>query len=151
MWTCFKFSPMKNIFWKLRANESLIMASLQFYLDILLLTIFLWVNSSDVYYLSWQSKCPNLKTTCHIKLSFFLSTELLENLLLPKCLISVDVALIKLNFYYELTWNEMNTNIWEWFFISCYFTTETSSAPVISGSQWVNAFLFHKARWTMEL
>ena len=115
MWTCFKFSPMKNICWKLQANESLIMASLQFYVDILLLTMFLWVNSSDVYYLFWQSKCPNLKTTCHIKLSFFLSTELLENLLLPKCLISVDVALIKLNFYYELTWNEMNTNIWEWF------------------------------------
>ena len=29
MWTCFKFWPMKNIFWKLQANQSLIMACLK--------------------------------------------------------------------------------------------------------------------------
>ena len=31
----FKFWPMKNIFWKLQANESLIMACLQSYIELL--------------------------------------------------------------------------------------------------------------------
>ena len=43
--------------------------------------------------LSWQNAYPNLKTTCHIKLKFFLWTKLLRNLLLPKYLISVDASL----------------------------------------------------------
>ena len=29
-------------------------------------------NSKEVSYLSWQNAYPNLKTTCHIKLKFFL-------------------------------------------------------------------------------
>ena len=51
-------------------------------------------NSKEVSYLSWQNKYPNLKTTCHMKLKFFLWTKLLENLLLAKYLISVAAPLI---------------------------------------------------------
>ena len=43
--------------------------------------------------LSWQKVYPNLKTTCHIKLHFFMWTKLLENLLLAKYLISVTAKL----------------------------------------------------------
>ena len=39
-------------------------------------------NSKEVSYLSWENTYPNLKTTCHIKLKFFLWTKPLENLLL---------------------------------------------------------------------
>ena len=79
MWTCFKFWPMKNIFCKLQANESLIMASLQIYRELLSLATFLRVhsNSNEVSYLSWQNMYPNLKTTSHIKIKFFLWTKLL--------------------------------------------------------------------------
>ena len=53
-------------------------------------------NSKEVSYLSWQNTYPNLKTTCHIKLKFFLWTKLIENLLLPKYLISVTAHLMKI-------------------------------------------------------
>ena len=46
-------------------------------------------------YLSWQNTYPNLKTTCHIKLNFFLWTWLLETLLLSKYLISATAPLRK--------------------------------------------------------
>ena len=95
MWTCFKFWPMKSIFSKLWTNESLIIACLQIYRELLSLATFLRVhsNSKEVSYLSWQNTYPNLKTTCHIKLKFFLWTKLLENLLLAKYLISVAAPL----------------------------------------------------------
>ena len=65
-------------------------------LQLLSLATFLWVHSSskEVSYLSWHA-LPNLKTTCHIKLKFFLWTKLLENLLLAKYLISVATPLNK--------------------------------------------------------
>ena len=71
------------------------MACLQIYQELLSLTTFFRVhsNSEEVSYLSWQNTYPNLKTTCHIKLKFFLCTKLLENLLLEKCPISVVAAL----------------------------------------------------------
>ena len=50
-------------------------------------------NSEEVSYLSWQNTYPNLKTTSHIKLKFFLWTKLLENLLLAKYLICIAVTL----------------------------------------------------------
>ena len=67
------------------------MACLQIYRELLSLTTFLRVhsNSKEVSYLSWQNTYHNLKTTCHIKLKYFLWTKLLENLLLAKYLISV--------------------------------------------------------------
>ena len=69
----------------------MIMACLQIYRELLSLTTFLRVHSnSEVSYLSY----PNSKTTCQIKLKFFLWTKLLENLLLPKYLISVTAPLI---------------------------------------------------------
>ena len=91
MWLCFKFWPIKSIFPKLWVNEGLIMACLQIYRKLLLLVTFLRVhsNSKEVSYLPWQNTYPNLKTTCHIKLKFFLWTKLIENLLLAKYLISV--------------------------------------------------------------
>ena len=72
------------------------MACLQIYRELLSLTTFLRVhwNSKEVSYLSWQNTYPNLKTTCLIKLKFFLWTKLLENLLLAKYLISVAAPLI---------------------------------------------------------
>ena len=74
----------------------MIMACLQIYWELLSLATFLWVhsNSKEVSYLSWQNMYPNLKTTCHIKLKFFLWTKLLENLLLAKYLISVTAPLM---------------------------------------------------------
>ena len=50
-------------------------------------------NSKEVSYLPWQNTYPNLKTSCHIKLKFFLWTKLLENLLLAKYLKFVDAPL----------------------------------------------------------
>ena len=60
----------------------MIMACLQIYRELLSLVTFLRVhsNSNKVSYLSLQNTYPNLKTTCHIKLKFFLWTKLLENL-----------------------------------------------------------------------
>ena len=71
------------------------MACLQIYRELSNLPTFLRVhsNSKEVSYLSWQNTYPNLKTTCHIKLKFFLWTKLIENLLLAKYLISVTAPL----------------------------------------------------------
>ena len=55
-------------------------------------------NSKEVSYLSWQNTYPNLKYTCHIKLTFFLWTKLLENLLLAKYLISVTAPLFRYHY-----------------------------------------------------
>ena len=81
--------------WK-TVNESVIFACLQIYRELLSLVTFLRVhsNSKEVSYLSWQNTYPNLKTTCHIKLKFFLWTKLPENLLFAKYLISVAAPLI---------------------------------------------------------
>ena len=77
---------------------NLIMACLQIHQELLSLATFLQVhsNSKEVSYLSWQNTDPNLKTTCHMKLKYFLWTTFLENLLLAKYLISVTVPLILL-------------------------------------------------------
>ena len=77
------------------ANESSNMACLQIYRILSSLATFLSVHSNleEVSYLSWQNKYPNLKTTCRIKLKFFLWTKLLENPLLTKYLISVAAPL----------------------------------------------------------
>ena len=55
----------------------------------MLLATFLGVhsNSKEVSYLSWQNIYPNLKTTCHIKLKFFLWTKPLHKFLLANYLI----------------------------------------------------------------
>ena len=102
MWTCFKFWPMKNILRKLEANESLIMACLQIYQELLSLATFLRVhsNSEEVSYPSWQNTYPKLKVTFHIKLKSFWWTKFLENLLLAKYLISV-VPTLKLKVLFK--------------------------------------------------
>ena len=75
------------------------MACLQIYRELLSLTTFLRVhsNSKEVSYLSRQNTYPNLKTTCHIKLKFFLWIELLEDLNLAKYLILATSPLIVIN------------------------------------------------------
>ena len=101
---CFRFWPMKNIFLKLQANESLIMACLQIYREVLPLAIFLpssfrlkrGILPLLTKYLSYSEEMHILKTTCHIKLRFFLWTKLLEKLLLVKYLIFVAANLILL-------------------------------------------------------
>ena len=72
------------------------MAGLQIYQELLSLATFLRVhsNSEEASYLSWQNTYPNLETTCHIKLKFFLWTKLLADLLLSKYIISVAVPLM---------------------------------------------------------
>ena len=60
--------------------------------------------------LSWQNKHPNMKTTWHIKLKFFLWTKLIEKVLLSKYLISVAAALrlkilAKIRKFQENIWN----------------------------------------------
>ena len=67
----------------------------KFYRELLSLATFLRVHSNwkEVSYPSWQNTYPNLKTTCHINLKFFLWTKLLENLLLAKYLIPVAAPL----------------------------------------------------------
>ena len=72
------------------------MACLQNYRELLSLATFLRVhsNSKEVSYLSWQNTYPNLKTSCHVNLNFFLWTKLLENLLHAKYIISVATPLI---------------------------------------------------------
>ena len=52
-----------------------------------------FIQTQKKYPTSWQNTYPNLKTTCHIKLKFFLWTKLLENLLHAEYLISVAAAL----------------------------------------------------------
>ena len=52
-------------------------------------------NSKEGSYLSWQNTYRNSKTTCDIKLKFFLWTKLPENLLLAKCLRSATAPLNK--------------------------------------------------------
>ena len=76
-------------------NCGLIMACLQIYREFLSSATFLHVhsNSKEVSYLSWQNAYPNLKTTCHMKLNFFLWFKVPEYLHLVKYLISVTVAL----------------------------------------------------------
>ena len=68
---------------------------LQIYRELLSLATFLSVhsNSEEVSDLSWQNMYPNLKTTGHMKLKFFLWTIILDNLLLAKYIISVAAPL----------------------------------------------------------
>ena len=115
--TCFTFWPMKIIFQKLQANESLIMACLQIYRELLSLATFLRVhsNSEEVSYISLQNRYLNLKSTCHIKLKFFFWTKLLQTLLLPKYLISVAAILMEAcalsNLWYHYTENDVATSV----------------------------------------
>ena len=95
MWRCFKFWPMKNIFRKLWANESLIMACLKNYQDLSNLTTFLRVhsNSKEITYLSTsfylsQNAYPNLKNYLPYQAKIFLVN------LTPKELTPFKISLI---------------------------------------------------------
>ena len=79
--------------WK-TVNESVIFACLQIYRELLSLVTFLRVHSRGILPLDKTRTYPDLKTTCHIKLKFFLWTKLPENLLFAKYLISVAAPLI---------------------------------------------------------
>ena len=50
---------------------------------------------------------PNLKAACHVKLKFFLRTELIESLLLAKYFISVTAPLIFKAQYDHGKWDVM--------------------------------------------
>ena len=66
--------------------------------------------------LSRQNTYPNLRTTCHTKLKFFLLTKLLANLLLAKYLISVAAPLSSfspISAYwgsYRLVWSHLSSS-----------------------------------------
>ena len=59
---------------------------------------------------------PNLKTTCHIKLKFFLWTKLLKNLLLAKYPISVAASLMILSLliylFKSLVFLKIHVKLW---------------------------------------
>ena len=61
MWTRFKFWLMKNIFWKLQANQSLIMACLQNYQELLSLKTFLRVHSSSLSSFEYPTSLDNTR------------------------------------------------------------------------------------------
>ena len=112
------------------------MACLQIYRELLSLTTSLRVhsNSKELSYLSWQKTYPNLKTTCQIKLKFFLWTKLLENLLVAKYLITVIAPLSNSNFSQDtvivykkavqMSVHQVTTNDNEW------------QQMIMSGSKW---------------
>ena len=52
------------------------------YCRLQLFSEFIQTQKRYISYLYWQNRYPILKTTCHIKLIFFLWTKLLESLLL---------------------------------------------------------------------
>ena len=94
-WSCFKFWPMENIFQRLQANSSLVMT---FY-EIAEKNCHLWhfaefIQTQKRYLPSLAKQIFNLKTTHYIKPKFFLSTKLLENLLLSKYLTFVAETLV---------------------------------------------------------
>ena len=86
----------------------MIIVCLQIYQELLSLMTCLRVhsNSKEVSYLTWKNMYPNLKTTCHIKLNFFLWNKLIENLLLAKYLLSVTAPLISNITRYLDVWSE---------------------------------------------
>ena len=95
----------------------MILAYLQIYRELLSLVTFLQVkwNSKELSYLSWPNTYPNLKTTSHIKLKFFLWTKLLENLLFAKYLISVAAPLMSLTIdsaSITVTWTLLLSGAW---------------------------------------
>ena len=94
MWTCFKFCP-KTFSENYKPIGVWFLACLQIYRELLSLVTFFRVHSisEKVSYLSWQNTYPNLKTSCYIKLKVLLRTNLQENLLLAKYLISVAASL----------------------------------------------------------
>ena len=68
-------------------------------------------NSKQVYYLPLQNSYPNLKSTCHIKLKFFLWAKLLENFLVTKYLMSVLVSFILLKLFQSCFANAETTSV----------------------------------------
>ena len=82
MWTCLKFWPMKKIFQNYMPVRVWLWFVYKFTENNCRLRLF--SEFIQIYkrqsYLSWQNTYPYLKTTCHIKLTFFLWTKLLENL-----------------------------------------------------------------------
>ena len=73
----------------------LVMACLQNCREQLSLATFCHVSSNlrEVLYFYRQNNYSNLRTTCHIKPNFLLCTNLLENLLFAKYLISATATL----------------------------------------------------------
>ena len=86
------------------------MACLQIYQELLSLATFLRVHSNSAYF-SWQNMYPNLKTTCRIKLNFFLWTKLLENALLAKYLISLVTPLNIMSCIFQNYHNTLSVNL----------------------------------------
>ena len=89
----------------------------------LLLETFLRVhsNSKEVPYLYWQSRYPNFKTTCHIKLKFFLWNKLLEGLLPPKYLMSVAVTVKFVCYFLYLTIRKPSQNYVKYYLYQTLF------------------------------
>ena len=92
------------------------MACFQIYRELLSFATFLQVHSRSkkVSFLYWQNRYLNLKTTCHIKLIFFLWTKLLESLLLAKYLMSVPATLTCAKFKDFWTSIKANSHIIFW-------------------------------------
>ena len=90
MWTCLNFWPMKNIFAKTISQWEFDYGLFTNLLRIIVLHDF---SPSSFTYLSWQNTYRNFK------LNFFLWTELQENLLPARYLISVAAPLNEKNLF----------------------------------------------------
>ena len=100
-------------------------------------------------YLSWQNSYPNLKTTCHIKLNFFLWTKLLESLLLAKYLVSVAARTARnsLNIGYFSKKFLFLFLLLSFFFLCCNIVTH-SCRIFRKGSQLIkNDLLYIRFKW----
>ena len=92
MWTCFIFWPMKN-FPKTISQSEFDFGLFTNLLIIIFARDFCPSSLKLKSYPTCLDKVCIVKTTCHIKLKFFLWTKLLGNLLLGKYLVSVAVPL----------------------------------------------------------
>ena len=99
MWTCFKLTDEKY-FLKTVSQWEFDFGLFTNYFRLQRLLEFIQTQK-EVSYLSKQNNYDILKTTCHLKLKFFLWTKLPENILLAKYLISVAATLILSYYHYQ--------------------------------------------------
>ena len=96
-------------------------------------------NSKEVSHLSWQNTYPNFKTTCHMKLKFFLWTKFLEYLLLAKYLIFVAATLknfLQVSFYCFLMILAIFNNNWKWMFNKMFSFTSIATVWDTNITEW---------------
>ena len=96
-----------------------------------------FIQTQKRYPIAWQNMYPNLKTTSHIKLKFFLWTKLLENLLLAVAPLKTSKN-EKPNIFQEIGIPEIHVQLFENFeFVWCYLCCKNR----VRWYLWVTQFL----------